>query len=120
MEADSFSPPTIRIGDAVYWYHDPLNCNDPTLGWVVQRPGVHTVTILTFSPNFGFLEKPSVRHKDDPGLQEHSEWRTWGCWEYTPQTAQLRKMDSLMAQVATLTEQVAIARKHNGGNAKNG
>lgn len=120
MEAESFSIPPVRVGDSVYWYHDPLNCTEPTMGWIVQRPGTCTVSILTFSPNFGFLEKPSVRHKDDPGLQENSEWRAWGCWELTPQAVQLRKMDSLMSQIASLTEQVALARKQSGGNAKNG
>ena len=119
MEAESFSPPVPRIGDSVYWYHDPLNCNEPTLGWIVQRPGVFTVSILTFSPSTGFLEKPSVRHRDDPGLQENSEWRQWGCWEFTPQSAQLRKMDGLMSQIASLTEQVALARKQTSGT-KNG
>lgn len=116
MEADSFSPPPVRIGDSVYWYHDPLNCAEPTLGWIVQRPGVRTVCVLTFSPNFGFLEKPSVRHKDDPGLAENADWRQWGCWDYTPQSMQLRKIDSLTAQIASLTEQVALARKQNGGS----
>lgn len=116
MEADSFSPPPVRVGDSVYWYNDPLNCNEPTLGWIVQRPGALTVTILTFSPNFGFLEKPSVRHKDDPGLLENADWRQWGCWEYTPMTTQLRKMDSVMSQIATLTEQVSLARKQGSGN----
>lgn len=119
MEVESFSPPVPRIGDSVYWYHDPLNCHEPTLGWVVQRPGAFTVSILTFSPNTGFLEKPSVRHRDDPGLQENSDWRQWGCWEFTPQSAQLRKMDGLVSQIANLTEQVAIARKQIGGT-KNG
>jgi hypothetical protein len=119
MEAESFSPPALRIGDSVYWHHDPLNCNDPLLGWVIQRPGVNTVSILVFSPNTGFQEKPSVRHKDDPGLQENAEWRQWGCWEYAPQTAQLKKMESAMAQIASVSEQLAIARKQTSGN-KNG
>jgi hypothetical protein len=114
MEVASFSPPPVSIGDCVYWYHDPLTCAEPTLGWVVQRPGAHTVSILTFSPFSGFQEKPSVRHREDPGLQENSEWRQWGCWEYTPQTTQLKKLDSLTAKVAGLTEQVALARKQNG------
>jgi hypothetical protein len=119
MEAESFSPPQVRVGDSVYWYHDPLNCNEPTLGWIVERPGVMTVSVLTFSPNTGFLERPSVRHKDDPGLQENADWRQWGCWDFTPQSAQLRKLDGLMSQIANLTEQVALARKQNGGT-KNG
>jgi len=77
METDSFSPPKVQVGDSVYWYHDPLNCTEPTLGWIVERPGMFTVSVLTFNPNTGFLERPS--------------------------------------QIASLTEQVALARKHNGG-----
>jgi hypothetical protein len=119
MEAESFSQPPVRIGDSVYWYHDPLTCAEPVLGWIVQRPGVSTVCILTFSPYAGFQEKPSVRHRDDPGLQENADWRQWGCWEYSPQTAQSKKLDGLMSQIASLTEQVALARKQNGGT-KNG
>lgn len=119
MQDESFSPPQVRIGDSVYWYHDPLTCAEPMLGWIVERPGVNTVSILAFNPNSGFIDRPSVRHRDDPGLQEHAEWRQWGCWEYTPQTAQLKKLDGLMSQVAGLTEQVALARKQSSGT-KNG
>lgn len=119
MEAESFSQPHVRIGDSVYWYHDPLTCAEPVLGWVVQRPGVSTVCILTFSPFAGFQEKPSVRHRDDPGLQENADWRQWGCWDYSPQTAQMKKLDGMMSQIASLTEQAALARKQNGGT-KNG
>jgi hypothetical protein len=119
MEAESFSPPSLRIGDAVYWYHDALSCSQPSLGWVSQQPGAHTVNIIVFTPFVGFQEKPSVRHKDDPGLQENADWRQWGAWEYAPQTAQLKKLDGMMAQIASLTEQLAIARKQGNGN-KNG
>lgn len=115
MQADSFSPPKVQIGDCVYWYHDPISCAEPTMGWVCQRPGTFTVSVLVFSPNMGFQEKPSVRHRDDPGLQENSDWRQWGCWEYAPQTAQLKKLDGMMAQIAAATEQLSIARKQNGG-----
>lgn len=118
MPDESFSPPKVMIGDQVYWYQDALSCSEPTLGWVATRPGVQTLTILTFSPNTGFIERPSVRHRDDPGLQEHSEWREWGAWDFSPSTAQSRKLDGLVSQIAHLTEQVAIARRQNG--TKNG
>lgn len=119
MQADSFSPPKVVIGDGVYWYNDPLSCAEPTLGWICQRPGVNTVSILVFSPNTGFQEKPSVRHRDDPGLQENADWRQWGCWEYSPQTAQLKKLDGMMAQIAAATEQLSLARKQHGNAAQN-
>jgi hypothetical protein len=116
MEAAHFSPPSLRIGDMVYWYHDPLACTNPCLGWISQPPGVSTVNIIVFTPFVGFQEKPSVRHRDDPGLQENADWRQWGAWEYAPQTAQLKKLDSLTAQIASLTEQASLARKQNSGN----
>ena len=115
MEVESFSPPAVRPGDCVYYYSDPLNCNDPSVGWVIGRPGVNTVNVLVFTPFNGFEQKPSVRHKDDPGLQENTDWRQWGSWEYAPQTAQLKKLESMMAQIASLTEQVALQRKQPSG-----
>lgn len=116
MEVESFSPPSVRAGDCVYYYSDPLNCNDPDIGWIIGRPGVNTVNVLVFTPFSGFEQKPSVRHKDDPGLQDNADWRQWGCWDYSPQTAQLKKLDGMMAQVASLNEQVALARKQTSGN----
>lgn len=122
MPTDSFSPPSVRIGDCVYWYSDAVAPKEPCLGWIVVRPGINTVTILVFSPNAGFQEKPSVRHKDDPGLQENAEWRAWGCWELAPATVQLRKLETLIPQVAAAVENLSLARKNSGGNvpAKNG
>ena len=119
MPMEPFSPPTVRIGDMVYWYNDPLSPAEPSIGWVAQRPGAHTLTVLIYGPYTGFQEKPSVRHRDDPGLQENAEWRQWGCWELAPMTQQLRKLDGMAAQLAAATEQVALARKHGSG-AKNG
>ncbi len=119
MSNGTFSPPSARIGDTVYWHNDPLSCSDPCLGWVCERPGVKTVTILSFSPNTGFQEKSSVRHKDDPGLSENAEWRRWGCWEYAPVTAQLRKLDGMMAQIVAATENLALSRKQNNSGTTN-
>jgi len=98
--ASDFVHPIVRLGDMVYWYNDPMNPADPQVGWVCRRPGVNTVTILVFAPDSGFLEKPSVRHRDDPGLSENVMWRTWGCWEFSPMSkelARLREMTSNMA-----------------------
>ncbi|NBV87954.1 MAG: hypothetical protein EBR88_00290 [Betaproteobacteria bacterium] len=118
MPTESFSPPAVKIGDMVYWYNDPMSCAEPNMGWVCQRPGAQTITVLVFGPYVGFQEKPSVRHRDDPGLQENAEWRQWGCWELAPATQQLRKLEGMMGQIALATEQLALARKQDGG-AKN-
>ena len=114
-EASVYSPPKINIGDCVYWYHNPLNCDNPVMGWVCERPGTQTVSILVFSPMIGFQDKPSVRHRSDPGLQENPEWRQWGCWEYAPQTEQLKKIEGLMPQIVAAMEQLSLVRKQNGG-----
>lgn len=119
LTAEPFTPPAAKIGDMVFWYHDPLSCADPCIGWVCDRPGVQTLTLLVFSRFAGFQEKPSVRHRSDPGLQENAEWRQWGCWEYAPITSQMKKLDGMMAQIAAASEQAALSRKQSSGT-KNG
>lgn len=115
VSSPTFTPPKVQIGDMVYWYADPLSPHHPAMGWVCVNPGTMTLSILVFTESSGFIEKPSVRHRDDPGLHENPEWRQWGCWEYAPQTAQLKKLDGMMSQIAAATEQLALARKQNGG-----
>jgi hypothetical protein len=72
------------------------------MGWVSRRPGANTIYVLVFSEGAGFIEKPSVRHADDPGLQENPNWRQWGCWQHHPQTELLGKLKSLLPQIVTL------------------
>jgi hypothetical protein len=98
----SSAPQSVAIGDAVLYYANPLNRKDPALGWICRRPGINTVSVLVFSPESGFIEKPSVRHIDDPGLAESASWRQWGAWEYHPMTATLKKVESLMPQIVAL------------------
>jgi hypothetical protein len=94
--------PHIELGDEVLYYSSVLDQKEPILGWVCRRPGVSTVSILTFSPDQGFIEKPSVRHVDDPGLQENAGWRQWGAYRLHPRAELLRKLDTLLPQVVTL------------------
>jgi hypothetical protein len=84
----------------VYWYHDPVSLADPCVGWVCERPGAVTVSLLVFAPGVGFIEKPSVRFKDDPGLTENPSWRSWGCWDYSPMFKELQRANSVVASVA--------------------
>jgi hypothetical protein len=107
-----FTPPSVKLGDSVYWYHDPLNTTDPVLGWICRRPGTNTVSVLVFAPEVGFVEKPSVRHKDDPGLRENSTWRQWGCWDFSGQTATIRRLETVATSLITTSERQA--KKANG------
>jgi hypothetical protein len=96
MSSD-FVQPEVRLGDPVYWYHDPTSMADPCIGWISRRPGAHTVCILIFAPDSGFQEKMSVRHKDDPGLHENPAWRQWGCWEFSPAHKQAMRVHEIGA-----------------------
>lgn len=108
-----FSPPKPAIGDLVYWYNDSLSCSNPTMGFIADHPGTNTVTIMTVSPFAGLTFRPSVRHKDDPGLQENAEWRQWGAWEFAPVMEKLKKMDALMADMIQMREKLGAVARQN-------
>ena len=94
--------PPVELGDEVLYYSSPLDMREPSLGWICRRPGACNVNILTFSADQGFIEKHSVRHADDPGLQENAAWRQWGCYKLHPRVDLLKKLESLLPQVVTL------------------
>lgn len=97
-----FVPPEVTIGDEVVWYSNPRNPDNPCLGFVVGSPGRSTLTLLVFAEETGWAFRPSVRHKDDPGLLENPQWQQWGCWEFTKRTATLKKIESLLPQLTTV------------------
>lgn len=102
-----YAPPTVRLGDTVYWYQDTVNLSEPQLGWVCARPGNVTVTLLVFAPGVGFIEKPSVRFKDDPGLRENVSWRSWGCWDFSDAHKDMARSQQIAAQMAISHERKA-------------
>jgi hypothetical protein len=103
-EDQVFVMPDVDLGDQVLYHSNPLNPNAPVMGWVSRRPGTQTICVLVFSENTGFVEKPSCRHIDDPGLQENPAWREWGAWELHPNTALLRKLKPLLPRLASQLE----------------
>jgi hypothetical protein len=100
----AFEQPSADLGDPILWYQDPMNPRDPVVGWVCQKPGAHTLTLLVFTPTVGFMEKPSVRHKDDPSLIENPNWRQWGCWEHAPWFQKLQRVGSSMTAAIAASE----------------
>ena len=119
-EAVTFVPPEVKPGDIVYWYRDPLNLRDPNVGIVVGPPGAMTITILLLGSQSGFVEKQSVRHKDDPGLRDNADWRLWGCWEYSSLTETIKRLDKELSRIVPLSERVAALTKKVESAAKNG
>ena len=99
-----FVMPEVELGEQVLYHSNPLNPNSPAMGWVSRRPGTQTIYILVFAENTGFIEKPSCRHIDDPGLQENAAWREWGAWELHPNTALLRRLKTMLPRLMAQTE----------------
>lgn len=97
-----FSPPDVSIGDEVLWYSNVRNPTDPCVAFVVKSPGRSTLTLLVFAEETGWAFRPSVRHKDDPGLLENPQWQQWGCWEFSERTATLKKLQTLMPQITQI------------------
>jgi len=109
MAESQFSPPEVALGETVYWYANPHSDSDPQLGWVSERPGRNTVTLLVFAPGVGFVEKTSVRHRDDPGLHENANWRSHGGWEYSEETARQRRLSAAAADMIVSREKATKA-----------
>jgi len=96
-----FQPPDLMVGDMILYYSDPFNPADPLMGWVSRRPGRQAINILVWAEDAGFVEKPSVRHKDDPFWRESetaAQWAQWGCFELHPQTKALKEVSALLTK----------------------
>lgn len=110
MSSD-FTMPELNVGDMVLWYSNPTNPQEPSLGWVSRRPGSQTITILIWAEDAGLVEKPSVRHVDDPFWVESSSaaaWTKWGAFRLHPTTAMLRQVVDI---AKTLKLQAARSQK---------
>lgn len=75
--------PRVNLGDVVLFSNDMHNFSNPCIGWVIKPPGDSTLQILTFTPTQGWVERPSVHHRDDPGIQQDNAWEPLGVWDYT-------------------------------------
>jgi hypothetical protein len=98
--AESFTA-DLCVGDMVLWYSNPYSAEDPAMGWIAKKPGNQTVTVLIWAEDSGFVEKPSVRHKDDPFWKESdtaASWGRWGAFEVHPNTKTLKEVRSLLTK----------------------
>lgn len=92
----------LSVGDMVLWYDNPSSPAGPVMGWISRKPGAQTVNILVWAEDAGFVEKPSVRHKDDPFWKESdtaAAWGRWGCFEVHPQTKSLKEVQALLTKL---------------------
>ena len=104
--SEPFSMPELNIGDMVLFYFDPFNPREPLMGWVSKRPGSSTISILVWADDAGLVEKPSVRHVDDPFWRESETagaWTRWGAFKEHPNTALLHQVSDLARQLKLMT-----------------
>lgn len=99
----NWTPPTVGLGDTVL-YHSHEGA-EPVMAFVI-KVGKDTLTLWALSPGYGGVEKPSVRHKDDPRLEDSVEWRKFGVWAHTPRDP----------RVAQLSERVSLLEQRIRGN----
>lgn len=99
MNDDNWRMPAPSLGEVVLFSNDQHNFNDPCIGWVIKHPGDSTIQILTFTPTQGWIERPSVHHRDDPGIKLDNGWQALGCWDFTDQAKASRKFTNRVSEV---------------------
>lgn len=87
---NNWSMPRPNMGDVVLFSTDTHNFSNPTIAFVIKEPGDSTVHLLTFTPT-GWVDRPSVHHKDDPRLHGDHGWDDLGVWDFAPMTAAIYK-----------------------------
>jgi hypothetical protein len=100
-EMMQFEMPELGVGDMVVWYSNPFNPQDPVMGWVSRKPGSQAINILVWAEDAGFVEKPSVRHVDDPFWKESetaAAWSKWGGFAMHPNTKALKELQTLLTK----------------------
>lgn len=101
MSDKEWKMPRPNIGDIVLFSTDLHHFSTPTIGFVVQEPGDSTVRILTFTPH-GWVDRPSVHHKDDPSIHGDHGWADLGVWDFAPLTQAIYRSNSGAAAAASL------------------
>jgi hypothetical protein len=97
MASETWTMPTPAIGDIVLFSTDIHTFSNPTIGFVIQHPGDSTVRILTFTPH-GWVDRPSVHHKDDPAIHGDHGWADLGVWDFAPITTAVYKAAAAAAK----------------------
>jgi len=93
-----YDMPEVRLGDFVHYYaHEDAAPNIAIVTEVSSR----SLKCWVIVPDYGGVEKFSVHHKDDVGLQEFPEWGRYGMWDFKPADP----------TIAILSEKLAVLEK---------
>lgn len=102
-KVENWTMPAAGLGDTVLYYsHENA---EPVMSFVI-KVGRDTLTLWALSPGYGGVEKPSVRHRDDPRLGDSVEWKKFGTWCHPPRDP----------RIAQLSERVSLLEQRLKGN----
>jgi hypothetical protein len=97
----SYDMPKVELGDFInYIAHEDAA---PNIG-IVTEVSTRSIKCWVIVPDYGGIEKYSVHHKDDPGLEEFTEWKRFGMWFPKKQNTEL----------AVFSEKLALLEKKIG------
>jgi hypothetical protein len=98
--------PTADLGDWVFYRaHEGAE----TVPALVTKTSQRTLTLWVLAPGYGGVEKQSVHHAGDPGVNDFPAWKEYGYWEHKPQ-----KNAILAEKVALLERKVADLEARRG------
>lgn len=101
--------PRPQPGDRVLFSTDVMGFTDPTLGWVVDGRSEATANILVFSAA-GFMYRSSVHYRHDPDIANNPGWNELGVWDYAPEEAERKAMQTKIDELTTRVNE--LAKKH--------
>jgi hypothetical protein len=90
----SWEVPAVGVGDTVLFYaHEGA---EPCMAFVT-KVGKDTLELWALSPGYGGVDKSSVRHKDDPRLQDSTQWKQFGTWCHKPRDPRLAQLSERLS-----------------------
>jgi len=105
--------PEVSVGDRVLWIDNPFAASSvPMFGFVSSKPGSETIKCLVFTESHGFVEKMSVRHKDDPfwtNSELAQQWSQWGCWQLHPETKLIKDLKEVLDRKLSKAKETVAA-----------
>lgn len=106
----SFSMPEAKIGDIVLYY--PHQGAEPVMAFVTQT-SARTLTLWAVVTGYGGVEKSSVHHLTDPGVEEFPAWKEYGFWGPRP-----HGKEAILSEKVALLERKVADLEAKKGNSK--
>jgi len=100
-DSKTYKMPPAEIGE---WVLFRPHQDADAIPAMVTKVSSRTLTVWALSPGFGGIDRFSVHHQSDPGLQEFPEWKVTGTWEHrrSQHAILAEKLSALERKVAEL------------------